>query len=48
MFQGAVQGGIEQYREDGHTTVLRRSGRPQKLNDKDERLLIRVTKKIEA
>jgi transposase len=44
-FKGAVQGVIERYKEDERTTVQPRSGRPQKLSDRDERQLIRVTKK---
>ena len=43
--KGAVQGVIERYKEDERTTVQPRSGRPQKLSDRDERQLIRVTKK---
>ena len=46
MFQwGRVLGVIERYREDTRTTVRPHSGRPQKLSDRDERRLIRVTKK---
>ena len=39
--KGAVQGVVARYREEECTTVQPRSGRPQKLNDRDGRQLIR-------